>query len=78
MVERNIDQNEIEEAVLNGEIIEYYPKDKYSPSCLIFGKTRQDRPIHVVCSLPPTVWIITVYEPDKHEWINSKIRREVK
>jgi len=35
MIKRSIDRFEIEEAVLLGKIIEYYPDDKYSPSCLI-------------------------------------------
>lgn len=78
MVERGISRREIEEALLNGEIIEEYSQDKYSPSCLVFGKTLQGRPIHVVCSLPPTVWIITSYEPDDKDWIDYKIRREVR
>ena len=38
MAERRINRKEIEGAVLNGEIIEEYPQDKYSPSCLVYGK----------------------------------------
>ncbi|MEG4054235.1 MULTISPECIES: DUF4258 domain-containing protein [unclassified Microcoleus] len=33
-----------------GEVIEEYPDDKYSPSCLIFGLTIANRPLHVQCS----------------------------
>jgi hypothetical protein len=36
---RRISVAEIREAFANGEIIENYPKDKYGPSCLIFGRT---------------------------------------
>jgi hypothetical protein len=79
MAECNVQVHEVEEAILSGELIEEYPRDKYSPSGLIFGRTLKNRPIHIVCSLPPKVWIITVYEPDPREWINLKIRRgEVK
>src|SRR3989344_8799679 len=78
MAERRINRKEIEDAVLNGEIIEEYPQDKYSPSCLVYGKTMKGRAIHVVCSHPPTVWIVTAYDPDPKEWINHKVRREVK
>ncbi|MBI2118764.1 MAG: DUF4258 domain-containing protein, partial [Elusimicrobia bacterium] len=67
-------QEEVEEALLSGDIIEKYPEDKYSPSCLVFGETSSHRPLHVVCSLPPTVWIITTYEPNEIEWINYKVR----
>ena len=75
MIKRSIDRAEIEETVMVGEIIEEYPDDKYSPSCLIYGKTDNGRDLHVQLSLPPLVVIITVYDPDPEEWINGKIRR---
>ena len=40
---RSISVSEIEEAVTDKAIIiEDYPNDKYGPSCLIFGYTKQD------------------------------------
>lgn len=59
-----------------GEVIEEYPNDKYGPSCLIFGFTIANRPLHVQCSYPsrPLVKIITLYEPDPKIWINFKLR----
>ena len=74
---RKITVAEMREAVNEGEIIEDYPEDKYGPSCLVFGKTRTGRPLHIQCSYPerPKVKIITVYEPDPAEWIDFKIRR---
>lgn len=36
MIKRAIDLHEVEEVILNGEIIEEYPLDKYAPSCLIY------------------------------------------
>ena len=74
-VNRHISHEEIAEAICSGEIIEQYPHDKYGPSCLIFGKTKEGRPLHVQCSLSPTVVIITVYEPDPLKWIDHKKRR---
>ncbi len=74
MAKRNIDDNEVVESLLSGEIIEEYPDDKYSPSCLIFGETKAKRPLHVVCSLPPRVRIITVYQPNPDEWIDNRRR----
>jgi len=47
---------------MSGEIIEDYPEDKYGPSCLIYGITREGRILHVQCSIEP-VWIITAYDP---------------
>ena len=76
IIKRSIDRLEIQEAVLSGEIIEEYLDDKYSPSCLIYGKTVAGRNLHVQISLPPTVVIITAYEPDETEWINYRVRRE--
>lgn len=74
---REIDVQELREAVHVGEIIEDYPDDKYGPSCLILGFTLMNRPIHVQCSYPsrPIVKVITVYEPDPAEWVDYLVRR---
>ncbi|MCJ7483860.1 MAG: DUF4258 domain-containing protein [Thermodesulfovibrionales bacterium] len=76
MIRRLIDRVEIEDAVLTGEIIEEYPDDKYSPSCLIYGRSKSGRHLHVQLSLPPTVVIITAYDPDETEWIDFRVRRK--
>lgn len=75
MARRNIMDTEVQEAILAGEIIEEYPDDKYSPSCLIYGHTPQGRPLHVQCSVPPRVKVITTYQPDPDEWIDNRVRR---
>jgi hypothetical protein len=75
MIRRSIDRMEVEEAVLTGEIIEEYPDDKYSPSCLIYGVSKAGRHLHVQLSLPPAVIVITAYEPDASEWIEYRVRR---
>ncbi|HAP68090.1 MAG TPA: hypothetical protein DCQ99_10085 [Nitrospinae bacterium] len=75
MIKRDILRPEVEKAVFQGEIIEEYPDDKYSPSCLVYGKTQGGRDLHVQVSFPPSVVIITAYEPDQKEWLNCKIRR---
>lgn len=67
-VERDIDSFEIEEAVIAGVVIEDYPDDKYSPSCLILGLTQTGRILHVHLCYPPDVKVITVYEPSPDEW----------
>ena len=72
ILERKISRTEIEEAILRGEIIEHYKEDKYSPSCLIYGKAKSGKHIHVQLSVTPIIWIITVYKPDPEEWINYK------
>jgi hypothetical protein len=75
---RNIDLDEVHESVARGEVIEDYPDDKYGPSCLVFGFTRAERPLHVQCSYPSRalVKIITVYEPDQERWIDYRTRRK--
>ena len=75
MIKRSISRFEIEDVVMAGEIIEEYPDDKYSPSCLIYGKTKAGKNLHVQLSLPSPVVIITVYEPDETEWIDYRVRR---
>ena len=75
---RGITVQELREAMESGEVIEDYPQDKYGPSCLVFGMTKSDRPIHVQCSYPAReiVKIITLYQPDPEQWIDYKKRRK--
>ena len=75
-IERDIAETEVAEAILTGTIIEEYPDDKYGPSCLIYGRTKRAKPIHVQCSLPPDVWIITVYVPDPNQWVDFSKRKD--
>ena len=74
---RRISVEELRQAIENGEIIEDYPTDKYGPSCLIFGLTLKERPLHIQCSYPSRalVKIITLYEPDPARWIDYRTRR---
>ncbi|NJC98108.1 MAG: hypothetical protein C3F07_06825 [Anaerolineales bacterium] len=74
---RNISVQEVREAFLEAEVIEDYPEDKYGPSCLVFGKTKSDRPLHIQCTHPSReiVKIITLYQPDSEQWIDYKVRR---
>jgi hypothetical protein len=67
-ISRDIDDFEIEEAVVSGMVIEDYPEDKYGPSCLILGYTRSGRLLHVQVTYPPKARVITVYEPSPDEW----------
>ena len=77
VVERNISDQEIRQAGVQANIIEDYPDDKYSPSCLLLGFTQVGRPLHIQVSLAETelVKIVTIYEPDPSEWINYSQRR---
>lgn len=75
MAKRGIMDTEVQEAIVSGAIIEENPGDKYGPSCLIYGHTLHQRPLHVLCLLPPRVRVITTYQPDMNEWIDNRIRR---
>jgi len=78
-LERNIFPGDINDAIISGLVIEEYLQDKYGPSCLIYGKSKQDRIIHVQCSMDP-VWIITAYDPTlkPDEWEEDFKRRRKK
>ena len=77
-IERSIEVEDIECAIESGEIIEYYPEDKYGPSCLILGYTKKRRPLHIQCSIQP-VWIVTCYDPsEKKEKWSKDFRRRIK
>jgi len=73
ILERNISQREIQETGTNVIIIENYPDDKYSPSCLLLGFTKKKRPLHLQVSRMQSdkLRMITIYEPDKLEWLND-------
>lgn len=77
VVERNISETEIKQIGMNANMIEEYPEDKYSPSCLLLGYTQTGRPLHIQVSRADTdlVKIITLYEPSVEEWINYSQRR---
>ena len=75
---RHISAQEVQEAIAEAEIIEDYPNDKYSPSCLLLGFTQAGRPLHIQCSYPSRPWIkiITLYEPNPRLWIDLRLRRK--
>ncbi len=75
MIKRSISRQEIETVINEGEIIEEYPHDKYSQSCLVYGKTKAERDLYIQVSLPPAVIVITAYEPDPEEWENCRNSR---
>lgn len=76
-VERNISEGEIREAGANALLIEEYPQDKYGPTILVFGFSKAGRPLHIQASAAdsPRVRIITIYEPNPHQWRNYVERR---
>ena len=80
LLQRKINQSDVESALLNGEIIEEYENDYPYPSCLVYGITIDSKTLHIVCgSNGIELWIITAYYPDNIEWEEDlKTRKENK
>lgn len=78
MFQRNIDDEEVEFILTNGQIIEQYDNDFPLPSLLLNGQTEAGRPLHVVVGIDLSekkLIIITVYEPNPLLWIENLSRR---
>ncbi len=74
---RMISKDEIRNVLTKGEIIEDYPDDERGHSCLLSGRTIQNRTIHVVCSPKEEyLLIITTYIPDEKKWSNNFKKRK--
>lgn len=70
--------DEVFTSVLQGEVIEEYPDDRPYPSCLVYGSTFSDQPVHSVWAYnDQTGWaaLITVYRPDPERWLDWRTRR---
>jgi hypothetical protein len=72
-------EQEVFDAVSRGKIIETYPDDAPYPSCLIYGRTSENRPLHVLCAYSNDdniAIIITAYQPDPNRWANFERRTQ--
>lgn len=71
-------QQDMVDAILNGQIIEAYPDDK---RVLICGHTALDEHVkiylHIVCEHSDPVYIefVTAYIPDENRWERPDFRR---
>ena len=76
MVERDISEQDVEQAARHGIEIESYPDDHPYPSRLLLGWAH-GRPIHVVTATAEhEIIVITVYEPDPALWEPGFERRK--
>ena len=79
MSEEQISLDETLEAILQGQVLEDYPKHRRGACCLICGFTQSGRALHVVCTTALAVLIIiTVYEPTSPKWVTPWQRRQAK
>lgn len=76
----DLDVVDIEQALLQGEILEHYPDDQRGESCLVLGFAGQ-RAIHVVVGWASrrnpdrvTLRVITVYVPQPPKWSDARTR----
>lgn len=76
--ERGIHMDDIVAAISNGEIIKEYADDKPLSSCLILGKSMEDKPLHLVISRDEEfIYLITAYFPSSEQWEDDfKTRKE--
>jgi hypothetical protein len=74
--QRGISLDDLEHAIVNGDIIEQDPHAKPFPKCIFLGFTLlKGEAIHVVCSLTLHSKVVTVYFPDEDEWSQDRFRR---
>ncbi len=74
--QRNISIIDVKNAINTGRIIEYYYDDYPYPSCLILGKSRKGKLIHIVCGISnELVHMITAYYPDIDKWERDMEKR---
>ena len=75
--QRNILISDVKHAINNGYVIENYKNDYPFPSCLILGKTQNNKNLHIVCSVNHSfLYLITVYFPDNIHWSYDFKRRK--
>lgn len=80
MLEEDIVLEEVLQAIAEGQIIENYPDHRRGACCLLYGRTGQERPLHIVCTTDRAMlFIITVYVPQPPKWVTPTERspREV-
>ena len=73
MAERNISDEQVRKAVLDGEVLETYEEDTREKCYLVLGKG----PIHVVVGYNQyreLAIIITTYIPESPKWISPRER----
>jgi hypothetical protein len=79
MFEREINDDDVEFLLKNGEIIERYDDDYPLPSLLLNGFSKNKRPLHLVVAVnrdEKRLIIVTVYEPDPLKWLDNFSRRK--
>lgn len=73
---------DIRYTIFHGKIIEEYPERDYPDieTCLIYARLPVKIPLHVVVDIivKEAVVVVTVYVPDREQWIASRVRKQKK
>ena len=73
-----ISLDEVFMALSDCALLENYPEHKRGPCCLLYGRTFEERHLHIVCTTAlPLLVVITVYEPLPPKWVSPVQRRIV-
>ena len=79
MRRRGISLNDVENAIIEGDIIERDSDANPFPKCIFWGFTLiKGESIHVVCSITPHSRVVTVYFPEEDQWSRGRFRRRRK
>lgn len=71
-------RNDFKNSIYTGTIIEYYPEDYRTPSCLVSGKNCQNKPLHTVSGYDDEIiYAVTAYYPDLDMWNDDFNTRRV-
>jgi hypothetical protein len=78
MFGQRIDNNDVNNLIDKGTIIEEYRDDFPYPSVLLNGFTKDNRPLHAVIGIDAKafrLFIITIYRPDPKRWTDNFTKR---
>ena len=77
--ERHITRTDFKRCIFSGDIIEYYPEDYRTPSCLVSGVSVANKPLHTVSGYDGgIIYAVTAYYPCLDEWDKDFKTRRVK
>jgi hypothetical protein len=73
---------DIRYTIFHGRIIEEYPEREYSgiETCLIYAMLPTKISVHIVVDfvVEEAVVVVTVYVPDREQWIASQMRKQTR
>jgi hypothetical protein len=75
MVAEGVTLDDVYQAMSRAELLEDYPDHRRGACCLLGGRTRLGRALHVVSTTDlPLAVVITVYEPKPPKWMTPTVR----